>query len=96
MALGELEHYQSVKDSLPASDGKFYDVMVIMYEDNICGGYKYRLGQYNDGSFHVEHNFYFQKDNFRNSNTQLKVIAWQPLYKCSRNKIREFILKAEA
>lgn len=89
-----MEYYQSVKDCLPLSDGKFYDVMVIMYEDNISGGYKYRLGQYNNGSFHVEHNFYFQKDNFRNSSTQQKVIAWQPLEKCSIEKIREFINKA--
>lgn len=89
-----MEYYQSVKDCLPLSDGKFYDVIVIMYEDNICGGYKYRQGQYNNGGFHIEHSFYFQKDNFRNSDTQLKVVAWKPLEKCSIEKIREFIDKA--
>nr|MBO6295027.1 hypothetical protein [Schwartzia sp. (in: firmicutes)] len=94
MALTQLEQYQSVKDDLPPSDGKFYEVMVIMYEDNICGGYKYRLGLYTKGIFQVDENFYFQKDGFRNFRTQLKVIAWQPLQKCSTKTIREFIRKA--
>lgn len=93
MALAQ-QNYQSVKDALPPSDGKFYDVIAILYEDNICGGYKYRLGQYSHDCFHVDHNFYFQKDEFRNFNTQLKVVAWQPLPKCTIEQARDFIDRA--
>ena len=31
--------YRSVKDDLPPSDCLFYDVMGILWNDNICGGY---------------------------------------------------------
>ena len=88
--------YQSVKDCLPLDDDRYYEVMVILYQDNISGGYRYCTGLYNNGSFHVDGNFYFKKDNFRNANKQQKVIAWKPLETVSYEKVSEFIMKAEA
>ena len=42
MALVKLDfEYKSVKDVLPVDDGKFYDVMVILYGTSIEGGYNY-------------------------------------------------------
>ena len=87
--------YHSVKDSLPADDGKHYEVMVIMLDDTIAQTYCYKLGMYNNGSFHVDHNFYFKKDDFRNSSTQYMVIAWKPLDKASLSEIRQFYKKVD-
>lgn len=85
--------YRSVKDALPPSDGLFYDVMGILWNDNICGGYNYHRGQYQNGFFFFEHSMYLQKEDFRNSNTQKKVIAWKPLLKCTSDQITEFCEK---
>ena len=82
--------YRSVKDALPPSDGLFYDVMGILWNDNICGGYNYHRGQYQNGFFFFDHSMYLQKEDFRNSNTQKKVIAWKPLLKCTSDQITEF------
>ena len=46
--------YQSVKDFLPKNDGKFYDVMVILYGTSISGGYNYHKGLYSNGTFFVD------------------------------------------
>lgn len=88
-----MEYYQSVKDCLPPSDGLFYDVMGILWNDNICGGYNYHRGQYQNGFFFFDHSMYLQKEDFRNSNTQKKVIAWKPLLKCTSDQITEFCEK---
>lgn len=85
--------YQSVKDALPPSDGIFYDVMGILWNDNISGGYNYYRGQYQNGFFFFEHSMYNKKDDFRNSNTQKKVIAWKPLLKCTSALITKFCEK---
>lgn len=85
--------YRSVKDALPPSDGLFYDVMGILWNDNICGGYNYHRGQYQNGFFFFDHSMYLQKEDFRNSNTQKKVIAWKPLLKCTSDQIIEFCEK---
>lgn len=40
--------------------------------------------------FEFEHSMYLQKEDFRNSNTQKKVIAWKPLLKYTSDQITEF------
>ena len=87
--------YQSVKDSLPADDGKHYDVMVILWNDSIEAGYGSYKGTYNDGFFFVDNAIYARQRDFRCSYTQKKVIAWKPLEKVSLKKIKEFIKQAE-
>jgi hypothetical protein len=82
--------YRSVKDALPPSDGLFHDVMGILWNDNICGGYNYHRGQYQNGFFFFDHSMYLQEEDFRNANTQKKVIAWKPLLKCTSDQITEF------
>lgn len=86
--------YQSVKDFLPENDGKFYEVMVILYGISIEGGYGYYKGTYNDGFFFVDNGMYSKKNDFICSWTQKKVIAWKPLEICSREQITEFCIKA--
>lgn len=86
--------YQSVKDSLPAADGKFYDVMVILYGVSISGGYNYHKGLYNDGTFFVDSGNYNIKNDFICSWTQKKVIAWKPLETVSKEQLNEFFIKA--
>ena len=87
--------YQSVKEVLPADDGKHYDVMVILWNDSIEAGYGYYKGTYNDGFFFVDNAIYARQRDFRCSYTQKKVIAWKPLEKVSLKKIKEFIKQAE-
>ena len=86
--------YQSVKKVLPPRNGLFYDVIGILYNDNISGGYKYRCGSWQDGFFFFDHFMYLEENDFRNSSTQEKVIAWKFLPKCSNGMIREFCRKA--
>lgn len=86
--------YRSVKDALPPSDGIFYDVMVILYQDNISGGWNYYRGQYQDGFFFADKGMYQLKNDFRCSWTQQKVIAWKFLEKCTNEQIDEFREKA--
>ncbi len=90
-----MQNYQSVKDILPPDDGKHYEVMVIMLDDTIAQTYCYKLGTYNNGSFHVDHNFYFKNKDFRNSSTQKMVIAWKALDKASSSEIRQFYKKVD-
>lgn len=85
--------YKSVKDTLPPSDGKHYEVMCIVFQDNISASYSYVRGQYNNGGFHIDHSFYWQDKDFRNDDTQLKVIAWKPLHKCTTEQVRGFLRK---
>lgn len=95
MALDKLDfEYQSVKDVLPANDGKFYDVMVILYGVSISGGYNYHRGIYNNGTFFVECGTYNVKNDFICSWTQKKVIAWKPLETVSKEQLNEFCIKA--
>lgn len=86
--------YRSVKDSLPADDGKFYDVMVILYGVSISGGYSYHNGLYNNGTFLVDPGIYNIKSDFICSWTQKKVIAWKPLEVISKEQLNEFCIKA--
>lgn len=88
------EDYKSVMDVLPANDGIHYDVMVILWNDNIEGGYNYYKGTYNDGFFFVDNAIYARQRDFRCSYTQKKVIAWKPLEKCTSEQIFEFCKKA--
>lgn len=86
--------YQSVKDYLPKSDNKFYDVMVILYNTSVEGGYGYYRGKYQNGFFFIENGIYKQESSFVCSWTQKKVIAWKPLEMCTKKQIDTFILKA--
>ena len=86
--------YQSVKDYLPKSDNKFYDVMVILYGTSIEGGYNYYRGKYQNGFFFIDKGIYQKKNDFICSWTQDRVIAWKPLETVSKEQINTFILKA--
>ena len=86
--------YQSVKDCLPASDGKFYDVMVILYGTSIEGGYNYYRGTYQNRFFFVDGGMYQKKNDFICSWKQQKVIAWKPLETVSKEQFEEFCIKA--
>lgn len=86
--------YKSVKDSLPADDGKYYDVMVILYGVSISGGYNYHKGLYNNGTFFVDSGNYNKENDFICSWTQKKVIAWKPLETVSEEQLYEFCIKA--
>ena len=86
--------YKSVRDSLPLNDGKFYDVMIILYSTSIEGGYGYYRGRYQNGFFFAESGIYQQKNDFVCSWTQMKVIAWKPLDLCSKEQIDMFKVKA--
>ena len=86
--------YHSVKDVLPADDGKHYDVMVILWNDSIEAGYGYYKGTYNDGFFFVDNAIYARQRDFRCSYTQKKVIAWKPLETVSKEQLNEFCIKA--
>lgn len=86
--------YQSVVDALPLDDGKFYDVMVILYGVSISGGYNYHRGLYNDGTFFVDSGNYDKKNDFICSWTQKKVIAWKFLETVSKEQLNEFCIKA--
>ena len=86
--------YKSVKDSLPADDGKFYDVMVILYGTSISGGYNYHRGIYSNGTFFVDSGNYNIKNDFICSWTQKKVIAWKTLESVSKEQLCEFCKKA--
>ena len=86
--------YKSVKDSLPADDGKFYDVMVILYGVSLSGGYNYHRGRYSNGAFFVDSGNYNIKNDFICSWTQKKVIAWKPLELISKEQLAEFCMKA--
>ena len=88
--------YQSVKDCLPANDGKFYDVICILMNDNIEHSYCYRLGKYQDHCFHIDNAMYFENKDFRCSWNQKKVIAWKPLEIASHEVIHTFYEKAGA
>lgn len=88
------EDYKSVVDVLPANDGKFYDVMVILYGVSIEGGYNYYRGTYQNGFFFVDGGMYDKEKDFICSWTQKKVIAWKPLEKCTSKQIFEFCKKA--
>ena len=95
MALDKLDfEYKSVKDVLPANDGKFYDVMVILYGTSISGGYNYHKGLYSNGTFFVDSGNYNIKNDFSCSWTQKKVIAWKPLELISKEQLNEFCIKA--
>lgn len=86
--------YQSVVDALPLDDGKFYDVMVILYGTSIEGGYNYYRGTYQDGFFFVDGGMYDKEKDFICSWTQKKVIAWKPLETVSKEQLYEFCIKA--
>ena len=86
--------YQSVKDFLPANDGKFYDVMVILYGTSIEGGYNYYRGTYQNDFFFVDGGMYQKKNDFICSWKQNKVIAWKPLETVSKEQFEEFCMKA--
>ena len=86
--------YQSVKDVLPVDDGKFYDVMVILYGTSIEGGYNYYRGTYQNGFFFVNGGMYQKKNDFICSWKQNKVIAWKPLETVSKEQFEEFCIKA--
>lgn len=86
--------YESIKDYLPKSDNKFYDVMVILYHTSIEGGYGYYRGKYQNGFFFIENGIYKQESDFVCSWTQMKVIAWKPLEMCTKKQIETFIRKA--
>ena len=95
MALVKLDfEYKSVKVVLPADDGKFYDVMVILYGVSISGGYNYHKGIYSNGTFFVDSGNYNKKNDFICSWTQKKVIAWKPLETVSKEQLDEFCIKA--
>ena len=95
MALDKLDfEYKSVKDVLPADDGQFYDVMVILYGTSIEGGYNYYRGKYQNGFFFVDKGMYQKKDDFICSWTQKRVIAWKPLETVSMLQLAEFCTKA--
>ena len=86
--------YQSVKDVLPVNDGKFYDVMVILYGTSIEGGYNYYRGTYQNDFFFVDGGMYQKKNDFICSWKQNKVIAWKPLETVSKEQFNEFCIKA--
>ena len=86
--------YHSVKDVLPADDGKFYDVMVILYGTSIEGGYNYYRGTYQNGFFFIDGGMYDKENDFICSWTQKKVIAWKPLETVSKEQFDEFCIKA--
>ena len=86
--------YRSVKDSLPADDGKFYDVMVILYGTSIEGGYNYYRGTYQNGFFFVDGGMYDKEKDFICPWKQKKVIAWKPLETISKEQLEEFCIKA--
>lgn len=95
MALVKLYfEYQSVKDVLPANDGKFYDVMVILYGVSISGGYNYYRGTYQNGFFFVDGGMYDKEKDFICPWTQKKVIAWKPLETITKEQFNEFCIKA--
>ena len=86
--------YKSVKDVLPANDGKFYDVMVILYGTSIEGGYNYYRGTYQKGFFFVNDVMYAKEKDFICSWKQKKVIAWKPLETITKEQLEEFCIKA--
>ncbi|MCR5436202.1 MAG: hypothetical protein K6E97_03955 [Treponema sp.] len=86
--------YHSVKDVLPVDDGKFYDVMVILYGTSIEGGYNYYRGKYQNGFFFIDKGIYQKKNDFICSWTQDRVIAWKPLETVSKEQLNEFCIKA--
>ena len=86
--------YRSVKDSLPLNDGRFYDVMVILYGTSIEGGYNYYRGTYQNDFFFVDGGMYEKKNDFICSWKQKKVIAWKPLETVSKEQFEEFCIKA--
>ena len=88
--------YQSVKDCLPIDDGKYYDVICIILQDNICHGYNYFIGKYCNGIFHANGAMFFRVHDFRCDWKKQKVIAWKPLDKATPEKIREFYSKIGA
>ena len=95
MALDKLDfEYMSIKDSLPADDGKFYDVMVILYGTSIEGGYNYYRGTYQNGFFFVDGGMYYKEKDFICSWKQQKVIAWKPLETVTKEQLEEFCIKA--
>lgn len=95
MAIDKLNFdYQSVKDYLPADDGKFYEVIVILWNDSIEAGYGYYKGLYSNGTFFVDSGNYNKKNDFRCSWTQKKVIAWKPLETVTKEQLEEFCIKA--
>lgn len=95
MALDKLAfEYKSIKDFLPVDDGKFYDVMVILYGTSIEGGYNYYRGKYQNGFFFVDKGIYQKKNDFICSWTQDRVIAWKPLETITKEQLEEFCTKA--
>lgn len=95
MAIDKLNFdYQSVKDYLPANDGKFYDVIVILYGVSISGGYNYHRGLYSNGTFFVDSGNYNVDNDFICSWTQKKVIAWKPLETVTKEQLAKFCTKA--
>ena len=86
--------YQSVVDALPLDDGKFYDVICIVLQDDISQGYSYRMGKYSNGFFFINDGMFSKKNDFRCDWRQQKIIAWKPLEMASPDKIHEFYEKA--
>ena len=85
--------YQSVKDVLPANDGTFYDVMVILYGTSIEGGYNYYRGTYQNGFFFFFVGIYGKEKDFICSWKQKRVIAWKPLETVSKEQLNVFCTK---
>lgn len=86
--------YQSVCEHLP-DNGQYYDVIVILHDYSIAGGYGYYKGLYNNETFFVDSGHYTKNNEFRCSWTQKEVIAWKFLEKCSLEQIKDFIKKVE-
>lgn len=93
MAIVKFE-YESVKDYLPLNDNKFYEVMVILYNLSVEGGYGYYNGKYQNGFFFIDNGIYKQETDFVCSWTQKQVIAWKPIEMCSKREIETFKRKA--
>ena len=88
------EDYKSVVDVLPANDGKFYDVMVILYGTSCEGSYNYYRGTYQNGVFFVDGGMYDKEKDFICLWKQKKVIAWKPLETVTKEQLNEFCKKA--
>lgn len=87
-----MSEYKSVKEDLP-EDNLFHDVIVILHDETIGGGYHYALGLFQKCCFHVGHNMYSKNQNYRSG--EYKVIAWKFLEKCTADEITMFIEKAK-
>lgn len=93
MAITTEMRYQSVKDALPLDDGKFYDVICIVLQDDISQGYSYQIGKYSKEFFFINDGMFSKKNDFRCDWRQQRIIAWKTLEKATPSLIHKFYKK---